>query len=152
MATNQIFAPSPERIRDRLLSTITAPATPSTITTGVPVLFPEGGAVSTTASGNSTVTVTANGTSSNLPKPLTAYTFTNGGVGNQSGSASFAFDGTWNFPVTGALTTTNSGVEVFITAAGGLTLTVGSNTHYGWTDYPRSYNKVAGFAPVRIGK
>lgn len=152
MATNQIFPANPERIRDRLLSTVTAPSAPSTIQSGVPVLFAEGGAVSTTASGNSTVSVTANGTNTNLPSPLTAYTYKNGGVGNTSGSASFAFDGTWLFPVTGALTTTASGVEVYITTAGALTLTVGSNTHYGWTDYPRSFNKVAGFAPVRIGK
>jgi hypothetical protein len=149
MATNQIFPPNPERIRDRLLSTVTAPAAPATIASGVPVLFPEGGAISTTASGNSTVTV-----NTNLPSPLTAYTFKNGGVGNTASpaSASFAFDGTWNVPVTGATATTANGVEVYITTTGSLTLTVGTNTHYGWTDYPRSYNKVAGFAPVRIGK
>jgi hypothetical protein len=152
MATNEIFAPNPERIRDRLLSTLVAPAAPSTIQSGVPVLFAEGGAVSTTASGNGTVTVNANGTNSNLPSPLTSYTFKNGGVGNTSGSASFAFDGTWNFAVAGATTSTANGVEVFITPAGGLTLTSSTNVHYGWTDYPRSYNKVAGFAPVRIGK
>jgi len=147
MALNRIYAETAERVRERALSTVTAPSTaPTTIQPGVPVAFADGGAVSLTASGNGTVTQTTT-----LPPGLTSITYTNGGVGNASGSASFAFDGTYEFAVTGATTSTANGVEVYITTAGALTLTASTNTHYGWTDYPRDYEKVAGRAPVRIG-
>ncbi len=144
MALNKIFVENKERNRERLLSEIAIPTTtPTTIQPGVPVAFDDGGAVSLTASGNATKSTT-------LPTGETV-TYGNGGVGNLQGAASFAFDGTWEFAVTGATTTTESGVEVYITSTGGLTLTEGTNTHYGWTDYPRDYAKVAGRAAVRIG-
>ena len=145
MAKNKIFAETQGRNRERLLSTVTKPtSTPTTILPGVPVLFADGPAVSLTASPNATRTETLSDGST--------VTFPIGGVGNQAGAASFAFDGTWEFAVAGATTTTANGVEVYITDAGGLTLTVGTNTHYGWTDYPRDYFKVAGRAAVRVGK
>lgn len=149
MATNQIYAGTTERYRERALSTIAQPTTPpTTIQPGVPVKFADGSAVSVTASGNATVTVSSG---DSLPPGLTSFTYSNGGVGNATSSATFAFDGTWEFAVTGALTTTASGVEVYITTAGALTLTASTNAHYGWTDYPVDYAKVAGRAPVRVG-
>ena len=147
MATNQIYAGTTERYRERVLSTVVKPiATPTTIQPGVPVTFTDGPAVSLTASGNGTVVQTTG-----LPTGLSSITYANGGVGNAAGAATFAFDGTWEFAVTGALTTTASGVKVYITDLGALTLTVGANTAFGWTDYPVDYAKVAGRAPVRIG-
>lgn len=147
MATNKIYLETTERNRERLLSDIAVPTTaPTSIQPGVPVVFDDGPAVSLTASGNATVTQ-----STNLPTGLNSINYDNGGVGNQDGAASFAFDGTWEFSVTGATTSTADGVEVFITTTGGLTLTEGTNAHYGWTDYPRDYYKRAGIAAVRIG-
>lgn len=145
MATNKIFAETQGRNRERLLSTVTNPTTPPTsILPGVPVTFADGPAVSLTASPNATRTDT-------LPDG-SSITYGVGGVGNSAGAASFAFDGTWEFAVANATTTTANGVEVFITTAGGLTTTAGTNAHYGWTDYPVGYVKTAGRAAVRVGK
>lgn len=153
MALNKIFASTQELHRDRALSEIIVPTPTTTIQPGVPVLL--GGAaatarpaVSLTASGNATKTET-----SGLPGGITSVTFGNGGAGNSSdpASASFAFDGTFEFAVTGATTSTASDAPVYITAAGALTLTAGSNTLYGYTDYPVDYRKEAGRAPVKIG-
>jgi hypothetical protein len=147
MATNKIFQSTEARHKARALSTITNPSTPpTTIQPGVPVTFAEGPAVSITASGNGTKTQTTN-----LPPNITTITYTNGGVGLAAGEATFAFDGTWEFAVTGALTTTVDGVHVYITTAGALTLTASTNAHFGWTDYPRDYRKEAGRAAVRVG-
>lgn len=149
MALNKIFQSTERLHRARLLSTIVNPtSTPTTIQPGVPVTFVDGPAVSLTASGNGTKTQT-----SPLPSGFTSITYTNGGAGLASGEASFAFDGTFDFAVTGALTTTASGVEVYIVpSTGALTLTVSTNVHYGWTDYPKDYTKEAGRAAVRVGK
>lgn len=149
MATNKIFQSTEARHRARLLSTIVNPSTtPTTIQPGVPVIFTDGPAVSLTASGNGTRTQT-----SPLPSGLTSVTFQNGGAGLDSGEASFAFDGTWEFAVAGAATNTVNGVEVFmVPASGALTLTASTNIHYGWTDYPKGYTKTAGRAAVRVGK
>lgn len=146
MATNMIFRYNGELTRERALSLATAPAAPSTIQPGVPVLFPEGPAVSLTASGNGSVTQTTG-----LPTGLTSITYGNGGVGNLAASASFAFDGSWEFAVVGATTSTANGVAVYITPAGALTLTESTNTKFGTTDYPRDYAKVAGRGVVQIG-
>jgi hypothetical protein len=148
MALNKIFQSTEARHRVRALSTVTQPtSTPTTINPGVPVVFADGPAVSITASGNATATQTTG-----LPSGLTSITYKTAPVGVASGEAVFAFDGTWEFAVTGATTSTASGVEVFITTGGTLTLTVGTNVHYGWTDYPKDYRKEAGRAPVRVGK
>lgn len=144
MALNMIY--KFERSQERDLADAVAPAAPATIQPGVPVLFPEGAAVSLTASGNATVTQT-----DGLPTGLTSVTFKNGGVGNLDGAASFAFDGAWDLPVTGANANTKKGVPVYITGTGSLTLTEGDNTPFGFTDYPRDYAKVTGRAVVRIG-
>lgn len=149
MALNKIFQSTQARHRARSLTTVTAPSTPpTTIQPGTPVLFAEGGAVALTASGNGTKTQTAP-----LAGGVTSITYKNGGIGLAADEASFAFDGTWDFAVTGALTTTADGVPVYIIPATGLlTLTATSNTLFGYTDYPRNYIKEAGRAPVRIGK
>lgn len=150
MAINKIYQSTEALHRDRALASVTVPTTaPASIQPGTPVVFGDGPAVSLTASGNATVTQTAN-----LPAGVSSITYANGGVGNLASpaSASFAFDGSFEFAVTGATTTTASGVAVYITASGGLTLTEGSNTLYGHTDYPnQNYTKVAGRAVVKIG-
>lgn len=149
MATNKIFASTEALHRARLLTGITAPSTPpTTIQPGVPVLLTGRPAVSLAASGNGTVT------KANPVPGVTSVTYANGGASLASGEASFAFDGTWKFAVTGAGTTTANDVEVFITlATGALTLTDAGATevHYGWTDYPIGYRKASGVAAVRIG-
>jgi hypothetical protein len=149
MALSKIFQSSQRLHRARALSTIVNPtSTPTTIQPGVPVTFTDGPAVSLTASGNGTKTQTTN-----LAAGVSSITYANGGVGLAAGEASFAFDGTFEFAVTGALTSTADGVEVFIVpASGALTLTSSGNVHYGWTDYPRGYTKEAGRAPVKVGK
>lgn len=153
MALNKIFAGSQEKNRDIPLTDVFAPASTTTIQPGVPVAI--GGALATarpavslTASGNGTVTQTTN-----LPSDITSVTYKNGGVGNSSSpaSATFAFDGSYEFPVTGATTSTGNGVPVYITTAGVLTLTVGSNLLYGTTDFPKGYTKTNARAVVKIG-
>lgn len=146
---NKIFAYSQEKTRERALATVVNPTpAPTTIQPGVPVTFAEGPAVSITASGNGTKTQTTG-----LPVDVTTVTFKNGGAGNLASSATFAFDGTFEFAVATAATNTASGVEVFIIpASGALTLASAGNVHFGWTDYPRDYIKETGRAPVRIAK
>lgn len=150
MATNMVYRYAGEKTRSRALSTIVNPSTtPTVIQSGVPVIFGDGPAVSLTASGNATVTK-----STNLPGGLTSVTYGNGGVGNSASpaSASFAFDGSWDLAVTGATTSTASGVRVYmIPATGVLTLTEGTNIKFGFTDYPEGFAKVAGRAVVKIG-
>lgn len=150
MATNMVYRYDGEKTRSRALSTIVNPSTtPTVIQSGVPVIFGDGPAVSLTASGNATVTK-----STNLPGGLTSVTYGNGGVGNSASpaSASFAFDGSWDLAVTGATTSTASGVKVYmIPATGVLTLTAGTNIPFGFTDYPEGFAKVAGRAVVKIG-
>lgn len=149
MALNKIFASTQELHRDRELSLITQPtSTPSSIQPGVPVVIGDRPAVSLTASGNATKTVT-----SGLPGGISSVDYDNGGVGNSASpaSASFAFDGTFEFAVTGATTSTASGVKVYITTTGDLTLTAGGNVLYGYTDYPVDFRKEAGRAAVKIG-
>ena len=104
--------------------------------------------MSITASGNATKTVT-----SGLPGGIDSVTYNNGGVGNSAdpASATFAFDGTFEFPVTGATTSTANEAAVYITSAGALTLTEGSNVLYGVIDYPVGYRREAGRAAVKIG-
>src|SRR6478752_5796488 len=149
MALNKIFQSSTRLHRARALATITSPSTPpTTIQPGVPVAFPDGPAVSLTASGNGTKTQTTS-----LPAGVSSITYANGGVGLAAGEATFAFDGTFEFAVTGATTSTADGVEVFIIPASGLlTTTASGNGHYGWTDYPRGYTKENGRAPLKVGK
>ena len=135
MALNKIFVETKEKNRE-------APV-PAGTQAGVPLLIGSKPAVTLTAEPTATKQTTLS--------DGTVITSKVGGVGNQAGYASVAFDGTFEFAVTGALTTTASLVEVFITSGDVLTLTSSGNTHYGWTDYPRDYRKEAGRAAVRVG-
>ena len=135
MATNKVFNGIESRNRERVVPAGTQP--------GTPLLINSRPAVALTARGDATK-------ASDLPGGY-SITFNNGGVGNLADSASVAFDGTWEFAVTGATTSTGQDVAVYITSAGALTLTEGSNTLYGYTDYPRDFAKAAGRAAVRIG-
>lgn len=146
MAISKVFNGTPGKNRARPLTEVTVPtSTPTTIQPGVPVVISGAPAVSLTASGNGTKTT------SNPVPGVTSITVDNGGASLDAGWATFAFDGTYNFAVVGATTSTASGVKVYITNAGGLTTTEGTNTFYGSTDYPVDYRKKAGFAPVKIG-
>lgn len=148
MALNRIYRETGEKVRNLALSAITVPDTaPTSIQTGVPVIFGSDAAVSLTASGNATVTRTTD-----LPPGVSSITYSNGGVGNASGYASFAFDGTWEFDsVTGATTSTANRAAVYMDEDGVLTMTDTDNTLYGYVDYPTGYHKVAGTLPIRIG-
>jgi len=150
VSLNKIFQSTQRLHRARLLSGISNPTpAPTTIQPGVPVTFGAGNlpAVSLTASGNGTKTITPN------INGVTSLTYSNAPVGVTSGQAVFAQDGTFEFAVTGATTGTLNDVEVFIVpATGALTLTSSTNVHYGWTDYPEGYTKEAGRAAVRVGK
>lgn len=139
MALNKIFQSTEKDHRERIVPAGTVP--------GTPLLVNSRPAVALTARGDVTRTQTTG-----LPAGLTAITYAIGGASNLADRASVAFDGTWEFAVTGATTGTTSDTEVFITSGGTLTLTGTGNTHFGWTDYPRDYRKEAGRAPVRIGR
>lgn len=135
MAVNKIYAETQRKNRSRTV--------PAGTKAGVPLLVNSRPAVTITAEPTATETTTlSDGTSVTYPV---------GGVGNAAGTAVVAFDGTWEFAVVGALTSTASDVAVYITSAGALTLTATDNTLYGYTDYPVDYVKKAGRAPVRIG-
>lgn len=136
MATNKVFAETESKNRERQVPAGTQP--------GTPLIINARPAVTLTARGDATKTSALPGGHS--------ITFNNGGVGNLPDSASVAFDGTWLFEgVAGVTATTGQDVPVYITTAGGLTLTVGTNTLYGHTDYPRDFAKATGRAAVRIG-
>ena len=106
-------------------------------------IFTEGRlAVALTDRGDATKTTPISGGAS--------LTLPSGGFSLKPNEATLAFDGTWHLPVTGATTTTTSGVPVYHNA-GTLQLTPLGNT-VGYTDYPQGFYKQAGFAAVRIGK
>lgn len=64
-----------------------------------------------------------------------SVTKTGGGVGLPADSATVAVTGTFRFPVTGASATTPNTTLVYITSAGALTLTAGSNKKFGKVDF-----------------
>jgi hypothetical protein len=138
MALNKIYASTEAKHRLRTVGTNVQP--------GTPLLVNARPAVTITASGDATKTQTTN-----LPSGLTSITYENGGFGNPDNQAVVAYDGTWEFAVTGATTSTASDVAVYITSGGALTTTASGNTLFGYTDYPPDYRKTAGRAPVRIG-
>lgn len=134
MAKNMVYRYTGEKTRERVV--------PAGTLSGAPLLLNTRPAVAITSRGDAVASQTIGDITVSRPA---------GGVGNLPDSATVAFDGTWEFPVTGATTTTAQDVAVYITGAGALTLTVGTNTLFGYTDYPRGYFKQAGIAPVRIG-
>lgn len=134
MALNKIYEGTAELNRERPV--------PAGTLTGVPLIIGGRPVVTITARGDATVTETLPG-GETLTRPV-------GGFANAADSATVAYDGTYEFEVTGATTTTANDVEVCIDASRKLTLTP-TGEHYGWTDYPRDYFKRAGIAAVRIG-
>ena len=101
------------------------------------------------------ITGTGDFTRSEVTGPYTVAGIPAGGVGLDGKETSVATDGTWEFPVTGGLTSTPQNTLVYAVVAGGiitsLTLTVGSNKKFGKVNYPKGYEKVAGTLPVKIG-
>lgn len=60
-----------------------------------------------------------------------------GGIGLQDDQATVSPTGTYAFDVTGATVATDPGVAVYLTSAGALTLTEGSNTKFGIVEFFR---------------
>lgn len=116
----------------------------ATLAPGVPVISKAGlPAVTVTGSGDYVKSETVNGyTVSGIPA---------GGVGLEGQEVTLAFDGTWEFEVTGATASTAQGAKVYLTSAGDLTTTAGSNTEYGYVDWSPDYDRTRGLTPVRIG-
>lgn len=136
MAKNRIFKETELKNRVRVV--------PSGTVSGQPLLI--GGirpAVAITDRGDAVKTFSLGG--------LTMGGFPSGGVGLAPNEASVAFDGTWEFLVTGATPATAQDDPIYITGAGALTTMAGSNTRFGYVDYPKDYHKAAGRLPVRIG-
>ena len=134
MATNKVFQENTKNNRARVVPVGTKSGD---------FIFTEGRlAVALTDRGDATKTTPISGGAS--------LTLPSGGFSLKPNEATLAFDGTWHLPVTGATTTTNSGVPVYYNA-GTLQLTPLGNT-VGYTDYPQGFYKQAGFAAVRIGK
>lgn len=134
MALNKVFQTDQKDHRVRVV--------PSGTKSGDALIIGDRPAVALTDRGDETRTETRGGVT---------VTFPSGGVGLADDEASVTFSGSFEFPVTGALTSTGNDVAVYITSAGALTLTVGTNTLFGHTDYPKDYVKRAGIAVVRIG-
>lgn len=137
MALNRIFKENERDNRARVV--------PSGTTSGDPLLVGSRPAVALTDRGDATTTATIPGST------ISVTGLASGGVGLADNEASLAFNGTFEFPVTGATTATAQDAVVYITGAGALTMTAGSNTRYGTVDYPVGYFKAAGRLPVRIG-
>lgn len=134
MALNRIYKENERNNRARVV--------PEGTKSGDPLLIEDRPCVALTDRGDGTKTFTGGGIAITLPS---------GGVGLGNTEASLAFDGTFEFGVTGATTATAQGAVVYITAADALTMTAGGNTRYGTVDYPIGYFKADGRLPVRIG-
>lgn len=137
MALNLVYRNIDSKNRVEDLGKTLAPGAPAVSKAGLPV-------VAVTGSGDYTVSVDGGSgtTISGIPA---------GGVGLEGQQVTLAFDGTWEFAVTGATPTTAQGVKVYITAAGALTTTATSNTEFGYVDWPVDYDRTRGLVPVRIG-
>lgn len=134
MALNRIFKENERNNRARVV--------PAGTKSGDPLLVNSRPAVALTDRGDATKTTTIG--------PI-SWTEKSGGIGLAADEASCAFDGTFEFAVTGALVSTAQDAVVYITSGGALTLTAASNTRYGTVDKPKDYNFVTGRLPVRIG-
>lgn len=136
MATNLVYRYTGEKTRVWDLGAAFAPGLPVKSVSNEPGV---------------TITGTGNYVKSYTTGPYTISGIPAGGVGLEGNEATVATDGTWNFLVTGGLTTTPNNTLVYITSGNALTLTAGSNTKYGVVDYPKDYVKVAGTLPVKLG-
>ena len=140
MAKNLIYNGNDELNRARVV--------PAGTVSGDPVINVDRPAVAITSRGDTISSTTVDG--------LT-YQHRSGGFSNKPGEATLAFDGTYEFAVTGATASTGNQVKVYAVVNSGtgavtsLTTTATGNTLFGVTDYPNDYYKRAGIAPVRIG-
>lgn len=137
MAMNLVYRNTDSQNRVEDLGKTLAPGVPAISKAGLPV-------VTITGSADYTVSevIPGVGTLSGIPA---------GGVGLRGQEVTLAFDGTFEFEVTGATAATAQGTEVYITAAGALTTTAGSNTKFGYVDWSTDYDRTRGLTPVRIG-
>lgn len=145
MATNLVYRYDKKKTRVRTLA--------ASVPAGTPLLDPADSrpAVSVTASGDYTETVT-----DNLPYGWGSVTgLAKGGAGLKGKETTLAYDGTWEFKVLTAQDNTANGAQVYITSGGDLTLTAGGNTAYGVVDLPIDYeireDGSDAVVPVRIG-
>jgi hypothetical protein len=104
------------------------------------------------------VSITASGDAvrSEVTGPYTVSGIPAAGVGYTGKQTGVATTGTWEFPVTGGLTTTPQNTLVYAVVSSGaitsLTLTATSNKKFGKVNYPGDgYVKTAGILPVKIG-
>lgn len=138
MATNNIFQENGKNNRARTV--------PAGTVAGDFLMFGDVPAVAYTDRGDATKTYpVAEGVTITRPS---------GAVGFKADEAGVAFDGTWEFEVTGVTTSTDSEVPVYFAAGDPdeLTLTKTGNKLFGYTDYPQeNYFRRAGIAPVKIG-
>lgn len=136
MALNLVYRNIDSKNRVEDLGKTLAPGVPALSTAGLPV-------VTVTGSGDYTVTETGFGgvTISGIPA---------GGEGLEGQQVTLAFDGTWEFEVTGATASTAQGTEVFIDPATNALALTGTDS-YGYVDYPVDYDRTRGLTPVRIG-
>lgn len=138
MALNLVYRNTDSQNRVEDLGKTLAPGKPAVSKAGLPV-------VTVTGSGDYTVSETGFGgvTISGIPA---------GGVGLRGQEVTLAFDGTWEFAVTGATAATAQGTKVYvIVASNTLTTTAGSNVEYGYVDWSTDYDRTRGLTPVRIG-
>lgn len=136
MALNLVYRNIDSKNRTEDLGKTLAPGAPVLDKAGVP-------AVTVTGSGDYTVSETVYGyTVSGIPA---------GGASLVGQEVTLAFDGTWEFAVTGATAATAQGTKVYLTSAGALTATAASNTLYGTVDWPPTYDRTRGVVPVKIG-
>lgn len=142
MATNLVYMGTPADNRVETLAATYGPGVPVLSLAGLP-------AVTLTGSGDYTKSeaIAGYGTLSGIPA---------GGVGLTGKEVTLAFNGTFEFDKDafgGTLPTTNiaQGNKVYITSGGALTNTAGSNTLFGYYDYPKDYDTTRGFLPIRIG-
>lgn len=140
MATNLVYRNTDSQNRVEDLEATLAPGTAVVSTAGLPAV---------------TVTGSADYVRSEvIPGVGTLSGIAAGGVGLVGQEVTLAFDGTWEFPtadVAGVTATTEQGTAVYITTAGALTATEGTNTLFGYVDVPPGYDRARGFTPIRIG-
>jgi hypothetical protein len=136
MALNEVYQYTRFKTRERPV--------PAGTVAGAPLLINTRPCVAITSRSDATKTFTlADGSSRTIP------------VGNPwqtAGSATVAFDGTFEFSGIAGLTyPLANDTAIYITAGNTLSTTAAGNTLFGYVDNPTSYTGVAGKAAVRIG-
>lgn len=136
MALNLVYRNTDSQNRVEDLGKTLAPGLPAVSKAGLSV-------VTVTGSGDYTVSETGFG-------GVTISGIQAGGVGLRGQEVTLAFDGTWEFAVTGATAATAQGTEVFITDATNV-LSLTGTVSYGYVDWSTDYDRTRGLTPVRIG-